>query len=72
MPDPLFPAITTGSDTEALRFGDRALSYAQLGAVAGALARELPGDRVAVWATSTLPTSVAVVAALLAGSPRCR
>jgi malonyl-CoA/methylmalonyl-CoA synthetase len=69
VPDPLFPAITTGSDTEALRFGDRALSYAQLGAVAGALARELPGDRVAVWATSTLPTSVAVVAALLAGVP---
>ncbi|WP_328612287.1 acyl-CoA synthetase [Amycolatopsis sp. NBC_00345] len=69
MPDPLFPAITTGSDTEALRFGELALSYTQLGAVAGALARELPGDRVAVWATSTLHTSVAVVAALLAGVP---
>ncbi|WP_116202495.1 acyl-CoA synthetase [Amycolatopsis circi] len=70
MPDPLFPAVAAGSDKEALRFGDRKLTYAELGAVAGALAAELPRDRrVAVWATPTLHTSVAVVAALLAGVP---
>ncbi|WIX83805.1 acyl-CoA synthetase [Amycolatopsis carbonis] len=69
MPDPLFPAITAGSGKEALRFGDQALTYAELGAVAGSLASELPAGRVAVWATPTLHTSVAVVAALLAGVP---
>ncbi|MET9265909.1 acyl-CoA synthetase [Amycolatopsis sp. NPDC004079] len=70
MPDPLFPAVAAGSGKEALRFGDRKLTYAELGAVAGALAAELPRDRrVAVWATPTLHTSVAVVAALLAGVP---
>lgn len=68
MPDPLFPAVAAGSGKEALRFGDRTLTYAELGSVAGALAAELPaGRRVAVWATPTLHTSVAVVAALLAG-----
>ncbi|GAA1023067.1 MULTISPECIES: acyl-CoA synthetase [Amycolatopsis] len=70
MPDPLFPAVAAGSGKEALHFGDRKLTYAELGAVAGALAAELPRDRrVAVWATPTLHTSVAVVAALLAGVP---
>ncbi|HWD04185.1 MAG TPA: acyl-CoA synthetase [Amycolatopsis sp.] len=69
MPDSLFPAITTGSGKEALRFGDQALTYAELGAVAGSLAARLPEGRVAVWATPTLHTSVAVVAALLAGVP---
>ncbi|QYN26114.1 acyl-CoA synthetase [Amycolatopsis sp. DSM 110486] len=69
MPDPLFPAITDGSGKEAVRFGDQALTYAELGAVAGSLANELPTGRVAVWATPTLHTSVAVVAALLAGVP---
>ncbi|WP_409466873.1 acyl-CoA synthetase [Amycolatopsis sp. GA6-003] len=70
MPDPLFPAVAAGSGKEALRFGDRKLTYAELGAVAGALAAELPADRrIAVWATPTLHTSVAVVAALLAGVP---
>ncbi|WP_326838176.1 acyl-CoA synthetase [Amycolatopsis rhabdoformis] len=69
MPDPLFPAITAGSPKVALRFGDQALTYAELGGVAGALASELPTGRVAVWATPTLHTSVAVVAALLAGVP---
>ena len=70
VPDPLFPAVAAGSGKEALRFGDRKLTYAELGAVAGALAADLPTDRrVAVWATPTLHTSIAVVAALLAGVP---
>ncbi|MFI5606064.1 acyl-CoA synthetase [Amycolatopsis sp. NPDC051903] len=69
MPDPLFPAITAGSRKEALRFGDQALTFAELGAVAGSLAAGLPAGRIAVWATPTLHTSVAVVAGLLAGVP---
>ncbi|GLY41312.1 fatty-acyl-CoA synthase [Amycolatopsis sp. NBRC 101858] len=69
MPDPLFPTLTSGSGKEALRFGEQALTYEELAAVAGGLAAELPRGRVAVWATPTIHTSVAVVAALLAGVP---
>ncbi|MGW4524431.1 acyl-CoA synthetase [Amycolatopsis sp. NPDC004378] len=69
MPAPLFPALADGSAKEALRFGDHVLTYDDLGAVAGHLARDLPRGRVAVWATPTVHTSVAVVAALLAGVP---
>ncbi|WP_211323095.1 acyl-CoA synthetase [Amycolatopsis palatopharyngis] len=75
----LFPALQEKSAQarQALRFGDRALTYAELGDVAGTLARELrtlrgqggSPVRVAVWATATIETSVAVVAALLAGVP---
>ncbi|GAB3480042.1 acyl-CoA synthetase [Amycolatopsis cihanbeyliensis] len=68
----LFPALRTEQAKLALRFGDRGLSYAQLAAVAGALAHELRSrgcSRVAVWATPSMETSVAVVAALLAGVP---
>jgi malonyl-CoA/methylmalonyl-CoA synthetase len=69
VPEQLFPALTTTPAKEALRFGDHALTYPDLAAVAGTLARGLRGDRLAVWATPTLHTSVAVVAALLAGIP---
>ncbi|MFB6437138.1 acyl-CoA synthetase [Streptomyces sp. NPDC056411] len=66
--DVLFPALREASPAPALRFGDRALSYRQLAAVAGALAERIAGRaRIAVWATPTLETSVGVVAALLAG-----
>ncbi|CAM5327705.1 Acyl-CoA synthetase OS=Streptomyces alboniger OX=132473 GN=CP975_10915 PE=3 SV=1 [Streptomyces alboniger] len=55
-------------DRPALRFGDRSLTYAELAAVADALAHRLTGHgRVAVWATPELETAVAVVAALRAG-----
>ncbi|NEC11718.1 acyl-CoA synthetase [Streptomyces sp. SID8014] len=67
---PLFPALHAPPTPprSALRFGDRALEYAQVARLAGALARELPhGRRVAVWATPSLETAVGVVAALLAG-----
>ncbi|MCB5906907.1 acyl-CoA synthetase [Streptomyces pinistramenti] len=65
-----FPALRDGSPAPALRFGDRALSYRQLAAVAGPIAERIAGrTRVAVWATPTLETSVAVVAAMLAGVP---
>ncbi|MDT0308710.1 acyl-CoA synthetase [Streptomyces sp. DSM 44917] len=67
---PLFPALETAADRPALRFGDQILSYAHLRAAAGALARPLAGrQRVAVWATPSIDTAVAVVAALLAGVP---
>ncbi|MGW1608767.1 acyl-CoA synthetase [Streptomyces sp. NPDC002285] len=65
----LFPALSAGpADRPALRFGDRALTYAELSAATGALAGRIAGEaRVAVWATPTLETAVAVVAALEAG-----
>ncbi|MFD8496110.1 acyl-CoA synthetase [Amycolatopsis sp. NPDC059657] len=65
----MFPALTNPSGKEAIRFGDQALTYERLAGVAGAIAAGLPRDRVAVWATPTLHTSVAVVAALQAGVP---
>ncbi|MFF4560503.1 acyl-CoA synthetase [Streptomyces sp. NPDC001435] len=66
----LFPALVGGSgERVALRFGDRSLTYAQLGAAAGALAARIHGvGRVAVWATPELETAVGVVGVLLAGA----
>ncbi|MFJ1870089.1 acyl-CoA synthetase [Streptomyces chartreusis] len=65
----LFPALTAGpAGRLALSFGDRTLTYGELGAAAGALAARIGGaGRVAVWATPALETAVAVVAALEAG-----
>ncbi len=65
----LFPALTDGpADRPALRFGERSLTYRELAAAAGAVAGGLKEvRRVAVWATPTMETAVAVTAALLAG-----
>ncbi|SED45061.1 acyl-CoA synthetase [Streptomyces sp. KS_5] len=65
----LFPALAAGpAGRVALSFGDRTLTYGELGAAAGALAARIGGaGRVAVWATPALETAVAVVAALEAG-----
>ncbi|MFE9607463.1 acyl-CoA synthetase [Streptomyces sp. NPDC006012] len=65
----LFPALADGPGARvALRFGARALTYAELGAAAGAVAAKVRGaGRVAVWATPELETAVAVPGALLAG-----
>ncbi|QXV57645.1 acyl-CoA synthetase [Amycolatopsis sp. TNS106] len=58
------------SDRVALRFGAESLTYGELASVAGPLAATLAGrTRVAVWATPTLRTCVAIVAALTAGVP---
>lgn len=66
---PLFPALANPGEQPALRFGDRSLTYAELSAAADALAvRCAGGGRVAVWATNSLETAVAVVAALRAGA----
>ncbi|MDF3147795.1 MULTISPECIES: acyl-CoA synthetase [unclassified Streptomyces] len=65
----LFPALTGApAERAALRFGDRSLTYGELGAASGALAARIGGaGRVAVWATPALETAVAVLAALEAG-----
>ncbi|MDI3408276.1 AMP-binding protein [Streptomyces cavernicola] len=66
----LFPDLVAGVERPALRFGERSLTYAELAAAAGSLAARLDGGRrVAVWATPTVETAVAVLAALLAGAP---
>jgi malonyl-CoA/methylmalonyl-CoA synthetase len=66
---PLFPALTGNpAERPALRFGDRGLTYGELGTAAGALAERIRGTgRIAVGATPTLETAVGVVAVLLAG-----
>ncbi|WP_371773317.1 acyl-CoA synthetase [Streptomyces sp. NBC_01438] len=71
---PLLPALqdSAGSPAarEAVRFGEQSLSYARLAAAADALATRIAeAGRVAVWATATPETVVAVVAALRAGVP---
>ncbi|WP_062649296.1 acyl-CoA synthetase [Streptomyces maremycinicus] len=65
----LFPALTDApSGHPALRFGERRLTYAELASAAGAVGARVRGEaRVAVWATPSLETAVAVVGALLAG-----
>jgi len=66
----MFPELVTGSDREALRFGDTALTYRELARRTGQVAGNLAGRaRVAVWATPTIETCVAVVGALVAGVP---
>ncbi|MER6097394.1 acyl-CoA synthetase [Streptomyces sp. NPDC001728] len=69
-----FPALAdaAGTDPErpALRCGADTLTYEELARAGGAVAARLAGSRrVAVWATSSAHTAVAVVGALLAGVP---
>ncbi|MFF9566337.1 acyl-CoA synthetase [Streptomyces sp. NPDC014685] len=67
---PLLSVPSDGSTREAVRFGEHAMTYDQLAAASTALAGRLAdAGRVAVWATSTPATVVAVVAALRAGVP---
>ncbi len=66
----MFPELVTGSDREALRFGDTSLTYRELARLTGQVAGNLTGRAgVAVWATPTVETCVAVVGALVAGVP---
>ena len=66
----LFPALSDPSDRPAIRFRERALSYAELRAAAAAVAARVEGaERVAVWAVPELETCVGVIGALLAGVP---
>ncbi|MCA1655292.1 MAG: AMP-binding protein, partial [Pseudonocardiaceae bacterium] len=66
----MFPELVIGNDREALRFGDTTLTYGELARRSGQVAAGLRGrERVAVWATPTVDTCVAVVGALVAGVP---
>ncbi|MFF9689394.1 acyl-CoA synthetase [Streptomyces sp. NPDC014623] len=70
----LLPALRGASgrtdSPEAVRFGEHVLTYARLADASAALATRIArAGRVAVWATSTPETVVAVVAALRAGVP---
>lgn len=67
--EPLLPALVDPPPGEAVRFGDRSLSYEQLRACVARLAGELDGaKRVAVWAEPAPETCVALLAVLAAGA----
>jgi malonyl-CoA/methylmalonyl-CoA synthetase len=64
----LLPPLGDPGDKEAIRFGERALSYTELAGAAAVVAAAVAGaGRVAVFAESTLETCVAAVGALEAG-----
>ncbi|MCI4066878.1 acyl-CoA synthetase [Micromonospora sp. R77] len=68
----LLPALsgTFGDDADAIRVGDQRSSREAVWSAATALADRIAGsDAVAVWATASMETVVAVVAGLLAGVP---
>ncbi|MFJ8842052.1 acyl-CoA synthetase [Streptomyces cyaneofuscatus] len=70
----LLPALQSptgpAASREAVRFGALSLSYGELAAASTALAARIAdAGRVAVWATPTPETVIAVVAALRAGVP---
>src|SRR3954451_17879351 len=66
----LLPPLAAPSDKEAIRFGEHALTYAQLAGAAAAVGSAVSGGtRVAVFAESRLETCVAAIGALLAGVP---
>jgi malonyl-CoA/methylmalonyl-CoA synthetase len=66
---PLFPPLSEARDGEAVRVGERALTWAGLRDAAGAVAERVAGAaRVAVWATPELETCVGAVGVLAAGS----
>ncbi len=70
MSERLFPALHDPRDREAMRIGDRVLSYPELSRVGATVAARLAGSRrVAVWAEPTLELCVAVLGALGAGVP---
>ena len=66
----LLPPLADPGDKEAIRFGERALSYEALAGATAAVASAVAGaERVAVFAESCLETCVAAVGALEAGVP---
>jgi malonyl-CoA/methylmalonyl-CoA synthetase len=66
----LLPPLADPSDQEAIRFGERVLTYRELTGVATHLAALIQSKhRVAVWAVPALETCAAVVGALVAGVP---
>lgn len=66
---PLFPKLYEPDDTVAIQFADTSLTYRDLAGSAAAVAAHVRGARrIAVWATPTPQTCVAVVGALAAGA----
>jgi malonyl-CoA/methylmalonyl-CoA synthetase len=66
----LLPPLADASGKEAIRFGERALTYEALARAAAAVAETVAGaTRVAVFAEARLETCVAAVGALEAGVP---
>jgi malonyl-CoA/methylmalonyl-CoA synthetase len=66
----LLPDLSAHGDKTALRFAGAELSYRDLDRLGRHLAAAVAGrTRVAVWATPTIETAVAVVGALTAGVP---
>lgn len=64
----LLPTLHQPTDAEAVRFGQRSVTYCELRVVTAALAGQLTHvRRVAIWAQSEVETCVAIVAALAAG-----
>jgi len=69
-PPPLLPPLRQPTDAEAVRFGQRSVTYRKLRVVTAALAcRVSDARRVAIWAQPELETCVAMVVALAAGVP---
>ncbi|MEA2249710.1 MAG: malonyl-CoA/methylmalonyl-CoA synthetase [Solirubrobacteraceae bacterium] len=65
---PLLPPLTEPTDKEAIRFGERALTYRELAGAAANVAEAVSGaSRVAVFAENTLETCVAVVGSIIGG-----
>jgi malonyl-CoA/methylmalonyl-CoA synthetase len=66
----LLPPLAAPSDKQAIRFGERAVSYRELAAAAAQVAgRIADAPRVAVWALPMPETCVAVMGALSGGVP---
>ncbi|MGH3604239.1 MAG: AMP-binding protein, partial [Pseudonocardiaceae bacterium] len=66
----MLPTLHQPTDAEAVRFGQRSVTYWELRVVTVALAGQLSDvRRVAIWAQPELETCVAIVAALAAGVP---
>ena len=66
----LLEPLARAEEKEAIRFGDRALRYAELRDVAADLSARIGrASRVAVWAVPEIETCAAVIGALTAGIP---
>ena len=67
--DSLFPPLLHPPAGEAMRFGDRSITYRELRDAAAWIAERVEGTaRVAVWAEPSVETCVAVIGALCAGA----
>ena len=67
---PLLPTLADPRGSPAVGFPEGSLTHAELAGAAAAVAARITGlSRVAVWATPSLQTAVAVIGALAAGVP---